>query len=475
MKISNTLISDYYYDNKQTNKQLYVNSVALPEEILTNERTIYIDGQKSIIKFGDELNNNDIENIIKNIQQTKKTFFRYFNLPQKTKIYTPLVIKIYSSAAQLATLEKIRKKNVYGIYYSNPQNTIAITKINNKINPYLISHEYVHFLNKIFISKNTYPPQWWSEGLASFISGDFAIRKFIQPETLEKTINGYDYNSLYIMAPRVHAFFNSTSELKKIWLKIAEMLGDNSKIHEYEILIKNFIRDYEKIYQDWCKGFNSLDEQILRVKTVPTEHSYVDKIPSRYISRKYKDVTKLKKRDATSKLVHYTPSHVTSRVGELIDNIYKNGNNVLGKLPNKVIKYMRDNTIKVDGMLIDEFLKKNDNSNALFLKLKNKINNSNNSGMQSSSWQDVVSYMDKYNIKVDGLRCSDYIWQLPEVGRRPYQRINRNHMQHIANVLLESSGLEKDKLEKIKAALDAEVNKPFKFNIIDRLKGNGSN
>ncbi|WP_202864213.1 hypothetical protein [Arsenophonus endosymbiont of Aleurodicus floccissimus] len=74
-------------------------------------------------------------------------------------------------------------------------------------------------------------------------------------------------------------------------------------------------------------------------------------------------------------------------------------------------------------------------------KLREKIAESGADGMQSASWRDFVRYMDEHGIKVDGQRCSDYIWGLTEVGSRSYQKISREHMQHIADVLASAGGL----------------------------------
>lgn len=71
---------------------------------------------------------------------------------------------------------------------------------------------------------------------------------------------------------------------------------------------------------------------------------------------------------------------------------------------------MKDNGFSVDGKSISDYLKTNDPSAKYLDKLKAKIDASGPEGMQSYSWQDVVSYMDQHGIKVDGKRACDYIW-----------------------------------------------------------------
>ncbi|HGJ5890933.1 MAG TPA: hypothetical protein ACHBZA_06200 [Arsenophonus apicola] len=111
---------------------------------------------------------------------------------------------------------------------------------------------------------------------------------------------------------------------------------------------------------------------------------------------------------------------MANRVDEIIAKIAKEGDKTLEKLPPDVIDYMRNHGVTVDGMTIDDFLQQNDPTAALLAKLREKIAESGADGMQSASWQDVVRYMDEHGIKVDGQRCSDYIWGLPEVGSRSY-------------------------------------------------------
>ena len=118
-----------------------------------------------------------------------------------------------------------------------------------------------------------------------------------------------------------------------------------------------------------------------------------------------------------------------NEVDEMIAGMLKD--NATGQLPPDVVKYMQDNGITVDGVSITEYLKANDPAAPYLDKLKSKIEESGPSGMQSYSWQDVVSYMDKHGIKVDGKRACDYIWSLPEVRYRSGPRISKAHMQHM--------------------------------------------
>ncbi|PAV01607.1 secretion protein EspA [Arsenophonus sp. ENCA] len=152
-----------------------------------------------------------------------------------------------------------------------------------------------------------------------------------------------------------------------------------------------------------------------------------------------------------------------NRVDDIIAKIAKEGDKALEKLPPDVIDYMRNHGVTVDGMSIDDFLQQNDPTAALLAKLREKIAESGADGMQSASWQDVVRYMDEHGIKVDGQRCSDYIWGLPEVGSRSYQKISREHMQHIADVLAAAGGLDQGKLGSVKAALETVSNRASDF------------
>ena len=127
-----------------------------------------------------------------------------------------------------------------------------------------------------------------------------------------------------------------------------------------------------------------------------------------------------------------TAQDMANRVDEMIARVAKEGDKATGQLPPEVVKYMQDNGFSVDGMSISEYLKTNDPSAKYLDKLKAKIDASGPEGMQSYSWQDVVSYMDQHGIKVDGKRACGYIWSLPEVGYMSGQRINKDHMQHIA-------------------------------------------
>lgn len=133
---------------------------------------------------------------------------------------------------------------------------------------------------------------------------------------------------------------------------------------------------------------------------------------------------------------------MANRVDEVIARVAKEGDKATGQLPPEVVKYMKDNGFSVDGKSISDYLKTNDPSAKYLDKLKAKIDASGPEGMQSYSWQDVVTYMDQHGIKVDGKRACDYIWSLPEVGYMSGQRINKEHMQHIADTLQAAGGLD---------------------------------
>ncbi|MBT2869657.1 hypothetical protein JQK19_20720 [Chromobacterium violaceum] len=134
------------------------------------------------------------------------------------------------------------------------------------------------------------------------------------------------------------------------------------------------------------------------------------------------------------------------------------------RLPPEVIDYMRQKNIQVDGKSIDDFLKDSNPAQPFLDKLRDKIAEAGPEGMRSDSWQDVVSYMDQQGIKVDGQKCADYIWGLPEVGQKSYQNISRDHMQHIADVLAGATeGLDKGQLDQIKSALDTDSGKCSDF------------
>ncbi|AIU66820.1 secretion protein EspA [Vibrio coralliilyticus] len=154
---------------------------------------------------------------------------------------------------------------------------------------------------------------------------------------------------------------------------------------------------------------------------------------------------------------------MANRVDEVIARVAKEGDKATGQLPPEVVKYMKDNGFSVDGKSISDYLKTNDPSAKYLDKLKAKIDASGPEGMQSYSWQDVVTYMDQHGIKVDGKRACDYIWSLPEVGYMSGQRINKEHMQHIADTLQAAGGLDQGKLKAVKAALDTVSNRASDF------------
>lgn len=154
---------------------------------------------------------------------------------------------------------------------------------------------------------------------------------------------------------------------------------------------------------------------------------------------------------------------MANRVDEVIARVAKEGDKATGQLPPEVVKYMKDNGFSVDGKSISDYLKTNDPSAKYLDKLKAKIGASGPEGMQSYSWQDVVTYMDQHGIKVDGKRACDYIWSLPEVGYMSGQRINKEHMQHIADTLQAAGGLDQGKLKAVKAALDTVSNRASDF------------
>lgn len=154
---------------------------------------------------------------------------------------------------------------------------------------------------------------------------------------------------------------------------------------------------------------------------------------------------------------------MANRVDEVIARVAKEGDKATGQLPPEVVKYMKDNGFLVDGKSISDYLKTNDPSAKYLDKLKAKIGASGPEGMQSYSWQDVVTYMDQHGIKVDGKRACDYIWSLPEVGYMSGQRINKEHMQHIADTLQAAGGLDQGKLKAVKAALDTVSNRASDF------------
>lgn len=154
---------------------------------------------------------------------------------------------------------------------------------------------------------------------------------------------------------------------------------------------------------------------------------------------------------------------MANRVDEVIARVAKEGDKSTGKLPPDVVKYMQDNGFSVDGMSISDYLKTNDPSSKYLEKLQAKINASGPEGMQSYSWQDVVTYMDQHGIKVDGKRACDYIWSLPEVGYMSGQQVSKEHMQHIANALQAAGGLDQGKLKAVKAALETVSNRASDF------------
>ncbi|MGI2190667.1 secretion protein EspA [Shewanella baltica] len=154
---------------------------------------------------------------------------------------------------------------------------------------------------------------------------------------------------------------------------------------------------------------------------------------------------------------------MANRVDEAIAQVAKQGDKATANLPADVVKYMSDNGFEVDGMSICAYLDHNDPSAVYMKELLDKIAAAGPAGMQSASWQDVVSYMDEHGIKVDGQRCCDFIWSLPEVGRQSWQNISKAHMQQIADALGAAGGLDKGKLQAVKSALESVSNRASDF------------
>ncbi|NRD74529.1 secretion protein EspA [Shewanella sp. VB17] len=161
--------------------------------------------------------------------------------------------------------------------------------------------------------------------------------------------------------------------------------------------------------------------------------------------------------------VSRTAQDMANRVDEAIAQVSKGDDKATANLPPDVVKYMSDNGFKVDGMSIDDYLSHNEPSAAYLKKLLGKITESGPEGMQSRSWQDVVNYMDAKGIKVDGKRCCDYIWGLAEVGGQSWHNISKAHMQKIAEALGAAGGLDKGKLQAVKAALESVSNRASDF------------
>ena len=159
---------------------------------------------------------------------------------------------------------------------------------------------------------------------------------------------------------------------------------------------------------------------------------------------------------------------MSNKVDAVIAEAAKGGASTMENLPPEVVDYMRKNDIKIGNLSIDDYLGKNAPSAVVLQKLLGKIDESDSDGMQCKSWDDVVKYMDKKGIKVDGQSCTSYIWHLPEVGERDGQKISKAHMQKIADTLAGAGGgdegtLDQGKLKEVKAALATESSKATDF------------
>ncbi|MFV9997719.1 MAG: secretion protein EspA [Arsenophonus endosymbiont of Dermacentor nuttalli] len=96
--------------------------------------------------------------------------------------------------------------------------------------------------------------------------------------------------------------------------------------------------------------------------------------------------------------------NMANRVDEIIAEVSKKGDKATGKLPEDVIKYMRDHGITVDGMTIDEFLKKNgedlDQGKLQAVKAALETVSNRASDFVSQSQLQLQKVMQSYNVTV---------------------------------------------------------------------------
>ncbi len=139
-------------------------------------------------------------------------------------------------------------------------------------------------------------------------------------------------------------------------------------------------------------------------------------------------------------------------------------------LPESTVAYMRANDILVDGKTIDEFMGERSGAQASLETLMAKIAASGPEGMETRSWQEVITYMDENGITVEGKKASDYVWGLPEVNFQSGQKVNLEHMNTIRQALEDSMAFDKGDLMMVKSTLDSVAGRAIDFNQQNQLK-----
>lgn len=99
-----------------------------------------------------------------------------------------------------------------------------------------------------------------------------------------------------------------------------------------------------------------------------------------------------------------------------------------------------------------------------------KIAASGPEGMETRSWQEVITYMDENGITVDGKKASDYVWGLPEVNFQSSKKVNLEHMNTIRQALEDSMAFDKGDLMMVKSALETVAGRATDFNQQSQLK-----
>ncbi|AZC32412.1 hypothetical protein ACTJKT_28370 [Pseudomonas sp. 22526] len=159
---------------------------------------------------------------------------------------------------------------------------------------------------------------------------------------------------------------------------------------------------------------------------------------------------------------------MANQVEAVMSRLVKPGDKLA--LPESTVAYMRANNILVDGKTIDEFMGERSGAQASLETLMAKIAASGPEGMETRSWQEVITYMDANGITVDGKKASDYVWGLPEVNFQSGKKVSLEHMNTIRQALEDSMAFDKGDLMMVKSSLESVAGRATDFNQQSQLK-----
>lgn len=254
---------------------------------LKYESTIHLPWQKVKINTGRLILTPEIDKIKNTLIKIKDKFFSMFQLDNThlTKFNDKeLSMKLYPSKADFLASHNITEASSNGaVGFFNAENSFqqgGVSKSSNIISTFVdvddfyqvVAHEYVHFLDAIFINSslliredNVFKKElgWWTEGLASYLSFDW-WRPYISNNIPDDDKLKYDIEdgNPYTDGARVHAFLDSTEPLKAIRKKIVESLTTGNKSYA-SALIDHLIQYYRQEYKNWI--YNNVSSPLYRV------------------------------------------------------------------------------------------------------------------------------------------------------------------------------------------------------------------